>query len=57
MTDIFLGLAKVQTFRRDLNRLRDAIYASDDYDVYEAWHQFERWTDCINPNGKEKSDG
>ena len=55
MSDLFLGLAKVQTFRRDRDRLRDAIYASDDANVYEAWRQFERWTDCINPN-KEKSD-
>lgn len=56
MSELFLGLAKVQTFRRDRDRLRDAIYASDDADVFEAWRQFERWTDCISPNEKEKSD-
>jgi len=50
--ELFIGLAKVSTFRRDRDVLRDAIYSSGDEAVLEAWRNFERWTDCINPNPK-----
>lgn len=53
-TTLFLGLAKVSTFRRDRDALRSAIYESGDETVLEAWRNFERWTDCINPNPAEQ---
>lgn len=51
-TELFIGLAKVSTFRRDRDALRSAVYASGDDAVLDAWRNFERWTDCINPNPK-----
>ena len=50
--ELFIGLAKVQTFRRACDALRSAVYASGDDAVLAAWRNFERWTDCINPNPK-----
>jgi hypothetical protein len=47
--DSFVGLAKVQTFIRDRNALRQAIASGDIEAIEAAWARFERWTDCLNP--------
>lgn len=48
----FIAAAKVETFLRDRDALRKAIRAHDSEATEAAWDRFERWTDCINPNGK-----
>lgn len=58
MTELFLGLAKVQTFRRDVNRMRRAVamdLTNGDAmtELQDAWAALERWLDCVNPNPKD----
>ena len=48
---IFLGAARASTFIRDRNNLRAAIRDHDTDRIEAAWDKFERWTDCIDPNG------
>ena len=55
-SDIFLGRAKVETFRRDVNRMSRAmqidLVASSDVmgEAQDAWDALRRWLDCVNPN-------
>ena len=54
--DIFLGRAKVETFRRDVNRMSRAMQmdwgesADTIGEAQDAWDALRRWLDCINPN-------
>jgi len=54
--DIFLGRAKVETFRRDVNRMNAAMRmdwgksADTMGEAQGAWDALRRWLDCVNPN-------
>lgn len=39
----FVRGAKVQTMRRDFNKLREAIRSHDSFATEEAWEKCERW--------------
>ena len=55
MTDLFIGQARVETMRKDINRLRTAIRT--EYDIIaaeEALDRCERWFDCLTPNPPDK---
>lgn len=45
----FVRAAKVETMRRDFNRLRKAIRAHDHEATEEAWEMCERWVDQLRP--------
>ncbi len=49
-TEIFLGRAKLETFRRDVARMRRAVYDWDAEKTEKAWEKLERWLSCVNPN-------
>jgi hypothetical protein len=54
-TEIFLGLARVETFRRDVNRMDKAVRidlesADAITELQAAWDKLRPWLDCINPN-------
>ncbi len=49
-TEVFLGRAKVETFRRDVDRVRRAIRRWDAEETEKAWEKLERWLSCVNPN-------
>ena len=52
-TEPFTGAAKVETFIKDFNRLRDLIRVSGDLELEAAWDRCERWVFCMTPNPKE----
>lgn len=49
-SELFLGKAKVETFLKDFDRLRQAIRSHDTFEIESAWEKCERWVSCINPN-------
>lgn len=49
MSDLFVGRAKVETMRRDINRLRKAIRGWDPEAAEKAWDKCERWVSCLSP--------
>ena len=49
--DLFVGLARVETMLRDINRLRRAIRLEHDIEAaLEALDKCERWFGCISPS-------
>lgn len=49
--ELFTGLSKVETFRKDFRKLAEAIAAHDSELTEKIWDEkCVRWIDCINPN-------
>lgn len=48
--ELFLGHAKVETFRRDVRALRSSCRAEGTPAIQDAWDKFERWVTCVNPD-------
>lgn len=51
----FTGAAKVETFFKDFNRLREAIRRHDPEATEAAWDRCERWITAMTPDPKEKT--
>jgi hypothetical protein len=49
----FTDAAKVETFFKDFNRLREAIRRHDPEATEAAWDRCERWVTAMTPDPKE----
>lgn len=51
----FVGLAKVQTMRKDFDTLRRAIKSDHDIEAADdAWDNCERWLGCIDATAADR---
>lgn len=54
----FVGLARVETMLRDINKMRSMIHQwAPHEDLEKHWDEkVERWMHCIAPNKEEKEE-